>query len=434
MDRRSALFFLLFLTPATIAHSEIPVPLPVVDGYVTREGPLTDFDADGFHILSTKKTKAHMEGTPIDDSVDIGAIYFGESVSVFGKLERAKHRIIATEIIFHPVNQKPVGGFAIIDRVLSPAKSGGGPGRLIVRADGYVILINSTTKIRFQVPLTSLPNVSTNTWIKYHGKPQADGILVADNATFAPNAILNGEARLLDRNDYDPKTVDPNAKQNIARELVLGRDPKKIPPYKDDALQARIDRIGASLIPAYQRQLPESDLTKILFHFQLIDDHKMKDALALPSGIILIPFQIVNRLQNDSQVATVLADNIACVLEKQTYRAKPGQTTMIVAEVASIAGPLGAFTTTTIANSLVASSDKKNAEDQSGRVSLGLLHDAGYDIGQAPIAWWLLAADTADKLPSTPIPRRAANLYKSIGSTWHNYSEASDASTTLQTK
>jgi hypothetical protein len=73
--------------------------------------------------------------------------------------------------------------------------------------------------------------------------------------------------------------------------------------------------------------------------------------------------------------------------------------------------------------------------NQSGRVSLGLLHDAGYDINQAPIAWWMLATDSADKLPSTPLPHRAANLYKSLGTTWRNYSEdAIPATTTLQTK
>ncbi len=79
-------------------------------------------------------------------------------------------------------------------------------------------------------------------------------------------------------------------------------------------MQARVDAIGATLVAKYQRDLPDADETKINFRFQLIDNKKWHDAVALPSGIILIPHQVVERLQNDSQLATVLADNIATVL------------------------------------------------------------------------------------------------------------------------
>ena len=84
-------------------------------------------------------------------------------------------------------------------------------------------------------------------------------------------------------------------------------------------MQARIDRIGSSLIPVYQRNLPDADPVKIPFKFQLIDATNWKDALTLPTGIILIPFELIERLQNDSQVATLLADNMAVALEKQNY-------------------------------------------------------------------------------------------------------------------
>lgn len=108
---------------------------------------------------------------------------------------------------------------------------------------------------------------------------------------------------------------------------------------------------------------------------------------------------------------------------------------MTVAEIASGLGGLSTLGAATYAITSVAAADKRNAEDQSGRVSLGFLHDAGYDINQAPITWWLLATDTAQKLASTPLPPRAANLYKSIGSTWHNYTEApTQSSTALQAK
>jgi hypothetical protein len=434
--RLYCLFLLLLFLPAAKLLSQRQEPIPVIDvGFVTRTTSLADFDVNGFHVIVSGKTKLWLDGANHEKNTTHVDPYLGQSVSIYGDLKRKKHAVIAEDVIFHAVDKTPLSGFAIVERVLSPATPGSGPIRLLVRADGYVILINSATKTSFQPPLVSVADVKTNIWIKYHGKPQSDGIFLTETADFFLNAVTDEEAKLLEKNDYDPQAVDPDAKQNIAKWLILGIDPKKIPPYQDAAMQARIDRIGSSLIPAYQRSLPTSDLSRIRFRFQLIDATNWKDAFASPSGIILVPFQIVTYLQNDSQLATVLADNIACVLEKQTYRAQPGLKKMTIAEIASGLGGLSTFGAATIATTSVATADKRNAEDQSGRVSLGLLHDAGYDINQAPIAWWLLATDTAEKLPSTPLPPRAANLYKSLGSTWRNYTEAStQSSTALQTK
>jgi hypothetical protein len=395
MIRTPLLSFLLLFSAAN-AFPQPQVPIPVIPGgYVTRTVSLADFDVNGFHVIATGKTKFWADGNPHEKHTTIVDPYLGQSVTVYGDLKKKKHELIAEDVVFHAVDRTPFSGVALVERILSPATPGSGPTRLLVRADGYVILTNSETKTSFQSPLVSVADVKTNTWIKYHGKPQSDGIVIAEAADFYPSAVTDKEAKLLEKNDYDPQAVDPDAKQDIAEWLVVGIDPKKIPPYQDAAMQARIDRIGSSLIPAYQRSLPTSDLSKIHFRFQLIDATNWKDALALPSGIILIPFQIVDYLQNDSQLATVLADNIARVLEKQTYRAQPGQKKMTIAEIASGLGGLSTFGATTVATMSVAAADKRNAEDQTGRVSLGLLHDAGYDINQAPMAWWLLATDTA---------------------------------------
>jgi hypothetical protein len=58
------------------------------------------------------------------------------------------------------------------------------------------------------------------------------------------------------------------------------------------------------------------------------------------------------------------------------------------------------------------------AEEQSGRVSLGLMHDAGYDITQAPEAWWTLATRPGNSSHQHSAPDRANNLYYALGTTW----------------
>jgi hypothetical protein len=67
-----------------------------------------------------------------------------------------------------------------------------------------------------------------------------------------------------------------------------------------------------------------------------------------------------------------------------------------------------------IANMLI------HEREQRDRVSLFLLQDAGYDVYQAPLAWWALADQKAAGLERAPLPARSLNLYKILGETWHN--------------
>jgi len=53
---------------------------------------------------------------------------------------------------------------------------------------------------------------------------------------------------------------------------------------------------------------------------------------------------------------------------------------------------------------------------QSNRVSLVLLHDAGYDIDQAPLVWWALSTDKP--INETQPPGQAAELYRLLATVW----------------
>jgi hypothetical protein len=140
----------------------------------------------------------------------------------------------------------------------------------------------------------------------------------------------------------------------------------------------------------------------------------------MPSGIIQVPHQIVERMQNDSQLAAVLADTIACILERQVYRNEGKIRT------AYLSGTAMAFVPLVNAGSGVAFNTAEQIQmhemQQRDRVSLWLMRAAGYDIDQAPVAWWVLARDPKDSSPlgTTEIPDRAAYLYRILGEIWHN--------------
>jgi hypothetical protein len=442
MIHRPSLLLLLVSLSASALRSQQRDQDPVLDGYVTRVVSLTDFDVNGFHVVLKPRASIRVKIGPYQTQNSTTPPPLGQAASVTGHLKKKQHQILAQDVLFHSPDTGSRSGIAIVDRVLLSAQPGN-LSRLLLRADGYVILIRPTAKTVFKPPLKSNTDVTEGIWIKYHGKPQADGLLLADSANFASNDITDDEAHLLDKNDYDPAAVPVDSKQNIAKTLILGTiDPKKIPPYNDPAMQARINRIGASLIPSYQRSLPDSDQRKILFKFQLIDAQNWKNALSLPSGIILVPFELVDRLQNDSQIATLLADNMAAVLEKQQYRIMPAEHellgTGVIATGAGLFVPgLGSVAAASGASAVTFGAEKKIESDllnQSGRVSLGLLHDAGYDINQAPITWLILNKNSVTNLSVTTMPSRSANLYQSLASTWRNYPDAPIPTTTLENR
>jgi len=129
-------------------------------------------------------------------------------------------------------------------------------------------------------------------------------------------------------------------------------------------------------------------------------------------------------MQNDSQLAAILADAIACALEKQTYRMRNADAAITAGNVASWASfvpviglPIALASTGTGTTQLFIILKE---EHQSGRVSLGLLKDAGYDIDQAPVAWWLLASKKPLPLTKIPVPDRSIYLYRTLGEVWHN--------------
>src|SRR4029079_895415 len=127
------------ITSTAVAQSGFE---PAVIGYVTRGNSANDFDVNGYHILYTNKTKfsSHTTGQRGGPQA-AGALYIGEAVTVFGKMNRSKHEIKATEVGFTALISDDLSGIAIVERVLSSVA-----GKLLVRADGYAIEINSASK------------------------------------------------------------------------------------------------------------------------------------------------------------------------------------------------------------------------------------------------------------------------------------------------
>jgi hypothetical protein len=125
-----------------------------------------------------------------------------------------------------------------------------------------------------------------------------------------------------------------------------------------------------------------------------VDEASIRSDLSCNAGLILVPKQVVERLQNDDQLAALLADGVAHSLQLQSARIAKEfleiYGAQAVAELALSAVP-GAFIAADVGAGIAAHKVEVLMEEGRRRIALTLMADAGYDPWQAPEAWRLLA-------------------------------------------
>ena len=156
-------------------------------------------------------------------------------------------------------------------------------------------------------------------WIEYRGKLGSDGKVRAEEARLSPNVVSKAEAYARSSLVHVAAIADPLQPDKIVLKYVSLDNPAPL-FYTNPAMQARVDGILNSLIPPFQSNSHDDDPRKIKFRVELTADKKWNRVTPLPSGVILIPHQVVELLNNDSQLAAVLADAIAFTIENEAFR------------------------------------------------------------------------------------------------------------------
>ncbi|HVN92933.1 MAG TPA: hypothetical protein VMT38_04525 [Terracidiphilus sp.] len=392
---------------------------PDLTGVVTRVVSGSDFDVNGYRVLCGADTQSAVYVSANVSTNNAGCPsqtpYMGEAAGIYGNLNKKKLTVRATQINLQmPPFPLVIQGSAVIDALLPRKFAQPNSGGVLVQADGFHILIDKDTVVKWDPPVNSLDTIGPGVWIDYKGKLNDSRVLVATSVRFKANYVSEGELALEGRDEFDPTNVPASKKEGPVEAAFVGINPRRFPSYNDPAMQARVNAVGESLIPGFQRVLPDGDPRKIAFRFQLVDTPLIRDAMTMSNGLILLPRQVVERMQNDSQLAAVLADSIAGALERDEYRFSPTSSVGSAAAFAlEVSDPFGLGVAEAVRI-------QRYVENQTGRVSLTLLHDAGYDINQAPLAWWRLAPADIGQLPRTAMPGHAIYLSEVIGQIWHN--------------
>jgi hypothetical protein len=364
-------------------------------GYITSMPSPSELIVDGEHIDITPETKF----APIDadSSQDQGPhrveMHVGTYVEIQGYFEKA-WAIHAQIIRLRDDRHAKLSGLGVIDKVIA---RGDEP---VFQADGYRIRITKASHITLPDDLNSLESITPNLWLHYEGIRDADGVLVARTAHFLPARIAKIKA--IPNLDSVPVQLQPPGAAQPAMEasrpgmVKVGWGHAHMLPA-DEALQTRVQRIGNRMVPAYQKEFPPDHPAKIDFRFYVMEDKRREDLKTL-DGAVLVSTTLMNRLQNDDQLAAVLADGIARNLQQQAARMVKNNRIVL----ASLAGELvGQFVPGVGLIAPIAGIGPAQLEqtllEQRSRVALSLMADAGYDPWQAPEAWRLLAPK---KLPA----------------------------------
>jgi Zn-dependent protease with chaperone function len=245
-------------------------------------------------------------------------------------------------------------------------------------------------------PLTSLADIGPGVIMTYAGKEQADGTVLVSKVTFIKNEMTRGEKNLWKQVQVKEKPA--NFVEGKPGELKVGKTKYKVLPNQE--VQDYVNRIGQSLIPAYQKNLPEGDPNKIPFKFVVIIQ-KGFNAGAYPNGTIVIHDDVFQILENEAQLAAIIGHEIAHATQEHSFRQvehnKKRRRALLIASI--FAAGMGYYAISNVldmVNAAMINGYSRTMENQADRIGLHYLVDAGYDPREAPRVWKLVTKKYGD--------------------------------------
>ncbi len=237
------------------------------------------------------------------------------------------------------------------------------------------------------------------------------------NEAVAPGMRVRGTGKLLDDGsiqledvELKPAGLEPGEPDFLAQASQEIEEVKeRLISYDDPSLQEYVNRVGGSLVPDW------AETEQVRFSFRIVDDPDI-NAFAMPDGTVVVHTGLLAALENEAQLATVLAHEIAHVTHKHSYRGyRRAQRMQWMALGAAVAGAameqnqggdssedssLGRVfleVGTTLALDAAINGHGRNQEDAADRIGLHYAFGTGYDPFQAREVWYLFNEHVRDE-------------------------------------
>jgi hypothetical protein len=399
-----------------------------VRGYVTAMKSANEFEIEEYKISRDAKVRLELE-KPSGASANPEDLKVGSLLEVKGTYNDETGNLVASKVKLLSRKAELLDSTTILEQrpTLEPAEGNTWRGTIV--ADGRRVKIEPTTAISYKlnksetkeskeaakkkkadgkaadvdpdesdlpaalqaegaVPLNSLNSLDPGIFMSYRGTEQADGSVNATQVVFVKNEQEDSEYELW--KDLTPKTKPATA--TAPAELKIGDSKYKVSANAE--LQAYVERVGQSLIPAYQENMREGDPNKIPFHFTVVMQ-KGFNAAGYPNGQVVINDEVFTVLENEAQLAAVLAHEIAHATQEhryrqQEYRKGSRRALQTLSVIAAIAGDMSTSDGLDDLAFAIQAGYGRSMENQADRLGLQYMFDAGYDPREAPKVWRLI--------------------------------------------
>lgn len=380
-----------------------------IHGFVTSVNSPTSFQIDDYRITAEKVVSLEFDDRQ-DNALIRGFtskdIRIGTELEVTGEYDDNSRELKARSIKVFFYDTLTVKRTALLEKVPRLIKDDSGWSGAI-DADGERIAVSPTTAV------TQKPNhaerssgvlhdasealkfspesLNLDTFVHYEGVRQSDGSIKAQKVEFEHAEIDNGEARV--RHRYAPAVIDPDYASKQPGELEMYRKTYKIVPSQE--AQEYVRRLGNSLVPAHQKELPDNDPLKIPFRFFLVEKEGF-NALTYPNGVVIVYSGVFDVFENEAQLAFALSHEISHAVERHVWQQQEYFRNELLALRARGVFVPDRLLLANLRSSGFSSNYARSLENQADRVGLEWMLAAGYDIRQAPQSWTAVAGKMSD--------------------------------------
>jgi peptidase M48-like protein len=396
-----------------------------IRGYVTDFKSPTNFDIEDYRITRDDAFTLDFENASPDITFGLNDIRVGVELEIRGLLNEATGELKAKSIRVDLEQFKSIEQTAFVSAAPEGIELIDGSWAGELRADGQTILVTKNTRVLFKPtkrekrlaeqrakqsksesldaeeedlePLQSLDQVTVGMAMTYEGKRDREtGRIIAEQVQFTTNDLEDGEAKLW----KSLKVTTKPAQALKPGELKIDKVGKfKLLPNQE--VQDYVASLGQRLIPAYQAELAADDPRKIPFQFHVVLDDNA-NAFATPNGIVVVNSGLIELLKNEAQLAAVVGHEIAHSTHEHTWRQQnfhKGKRLAIglAGAVAAAYGFRSLSDLANLVNAAIVNGHQRALENQSDRVGLQYIINAGYDPREAPGVWKLMAQKYGDQ-------------------------------------
>jgi hypothetical protein len=241
-------------------------------------------------------------------------------------------------------------------------------------------------------PLQSLADVGPGVYMTYKGVENFEGSLVASDVVFVKNEKTKQEKQIW--KDARIKAKESKKADSFDILKIGGKKYKALP---DAELQEYINRLGQSLVPEYQKNLPDDDENKIPFRFIVVDE-KYVNASAYPTGTVIVHDDDFNFLENEAQLAFLLSHEIAHATQEHALRkANHMKNTRTWLHIAAFAVGGGVGQALFLTEKAIENGYGRVSENQADRIGMADMIHYGYDPREAARLWKVMSMDFHDQ-------------------------------------